>query len=380
MVASTARRKRPPPKDQVFNPLGRKVLRKGISTREAIFGALFLGLLVGVAVWIAAQRNRFDPKERDVGYQTLVDSSVEDKLYQAPLKRWQEPGSETSGPGPAVDTGIFPAEILADGWQLDGRVESFDPNNVYEKIDGAAEEYLRFGFQQLLYLTLVRGQDLVTIELYDQGNFQNALGVYSEQKDANQTVETLGKIELYTTPAGVIGRYDRYYFKMSGNSGNEAVLTKARAVATLLEQLPTATASEPLALRVFKARLGIAPDAMEYAKTDAFQFDFASDFWFARLPDSAEARYFVHEATSAVTARELYERLLEEQKNEYSVVEESSAGAMLAHEFLKTIFAIRIRGEVVYGIEGAADRDVATAALGRLEEGLSREGKAATAP
>src|SRR5688572_28955834 len=302
MGASTVRRKRPPPKDQVFNPLGRKVLRKGISTREAIFGALFLVLLVATGVWIAAQRDRFDPQERDVGFQTLVDSSVEDKLYQAPLKRWQESDTGAGGPGPAVDTGVFPAEILGDGWQIDGRVESFDPNNVYEKINGAAEEYLRFGFQHLDYVTLVRGQDLITIELYDQGNFQNALGVYSEQKDASQAVENLGKIELYPTPAGVIGRYDRYYFKISGNSGNEAILTKARAVATLLERLPTAAASEPLALRVFKARLGIASDAMEYAKTDAFQFDFASDFWFARLPDSAEARYFVHEATSAVTA------------------------------------------------------------------------------
>jgi hypothetical protein len=380
MAGPAVRRKKPLPRDQLFNPLARKVLRKQISAREAAFGALFVAALIGAGLWIAAQKDNFDPAERDIGYQALVDSSVEDTLYRVPLQRWREPGTQGGPEAPAADLGVFPPELLAEGWQLDGRVESYDPSDVYEKINGAAEQYLRFGFKRLHYVTLARGQDLLTIELYDQGSFQNALGVYSEQKDPGQAVERRGDLELYTTPAGVIGRYDRYYFKIAGNSGNEAVLAKASAVADALAQLPTAASDEPLPLRVLARRLGIAPDALEYAKTDAFQYDFASDFWFGRFPDSADTRYFVHEAADPEAARQLFGRLLEEQKNEYSSVAENEQGALLEHEFLKTVFGIRVRGAIVYGVDGAAGREAAEAALGRLEEGLSRESKADPAP
>jgi uncharacterized protein DUF6599 len=440
-----ARRKKLPSKDQLFNPLARKVLRKQIRTREAVFGALFIALLAAAGLWIAAQKNRFDPKERDVSFQTLVDSSVKESLYEAPLQRWHEPGAEpAAGQAPAADLGIFPSEIFDGGWRLDGRVETYDPDHLYEKIDGGAEQYLHFGFQRLHYASLAHGSDLLSLELYDQGSFQNALGIYSDQKEPDQKVERRGALERYTTPAGCIGRYDRYYFKIAGNSGSPDVLAKAVQVADALARLPTGAAaeparpsaepgessaaaepgesstdaepgepsaadeaagpqslpeaasgaaaptqanpqspgnaSEPLPMRVLTRGLGLTSDALEYTPTDAFQYDFASDFWFGRLPDADKTRYFLHEAGSPEEARTLVARLVDEQKNEYLVVEQSEKGAFLQHQFLKTWFAVRVRGAVVYGIDGAAGRDVAEAALGRLDEGLSRETKASSAP
>lgn len=370
-----------PAAERLFNPLRRKVLRKRISSGEAAFGALFLVLLGGAGLWVAAQRNHFDPAERDLSTEALARSSVEDTLYRVPLQRWRDPGA-AAGPeaAAAVDLGIFPAGFLADGWSVDGRVETYDPNDVYEKIDGAAELYLRYGFQRLHYVTIAHDADLVTVELYDQGTATNALGVYSEQREPDRAVERDGQLELYRTPAGCIGRYDRYYFKIAGNSGGPAVLAKAAQLAALIGTLPVEAVAKPLPQRVLEQRLGFASDQLEYVKSDAFQFEFAADFWFARLPDAADARLFLHEDKDAAEAQALLRRIVQEQKNEYSVIEDSDRGALLQHEFLKTYFAIRLRGATVFGVEGAAGRPEAEAALSRLEEGLSLESKADPAP
>ena len=168
MVSPPVRRKRLPRKDQLFNPLARKVLRKRIGWGEAAFGAVFVVFLAGAGLWIAAQKNRFDPRERDISYQALVDSSVKSGLYEAPLKRWHESDSESGGGAAAAEElGVLPRDVLNDGWRLDRPVETYDSSNLYEKIDGGAEQYLHFGFQRLHYATLSHGQDALTIELYE---------------------------------------------------------------------------------------------------------------------------------------------------------------------------------------------------------------------
>ena len=108
--------------------------------------------------------------------------------------------------------------------------------------------------------------------------------------------------------------------------------------------------------------------------------DFASDFWFGRESGSGGARYFVHLDTSVDGARTLLGRLVAEQKNEYIALMEGGHEAILQHRFLHTFFAVRAHGSAVFGIDGAADRNAAEAALGRLEEGLNREIQAHPAP
>jgi hypothetical protein len=381
LPSRTGRRRKLPPQDQVLNPLRRKVLRRRIPAGEIGFGLLFLALLAAAGGWVAAQRDNFDPAERDLSFESLAAASVEDTLYRTPVLRWREPGAEAPGAA-EPDLGIFPAALLDGGWQLDGRAESYEPGNVYEKINGAADQYIRFGFERLHFVTLVRGADLLFVELYDQGSFQNALGIYSEQKDPEQAVERRGEMELYRTPAGVIGRYERYYFKAAGNSDAPAVREKASEIAAALLALPVSAAAtdEPLPLRVLVRRLGLPTEALEYVKTDAFQYDFAQDFWFGRLPDDWDVRAFLHAGADPEAARRLLALLVAEQRHEHRAVEQDDQGALLQHDVLETWFALRLHGSVVYGVEGAPDRAGAEALLGRLQEGLSLEAQADPAP
>ncbi len=181
-VAKKLRKAKKNPVDQVFNPLGRKLMRREFPFSELAFGTGFLVFLLMLAIWIRLQKESYNAGDRDLGYEALLSGSREDRLYRMPLRRWVEPGSERWGGAP-LELGPFPVALLDDGWAVDGRLEEYDPSNLYEKINGAAEQFLKFGFQRLYYVTLWKGEHLLALELYDQGSFQNALGLFAEQYD-----------------------------------------------------------------------------------------------------------------------------------------------------------------------------------------------------
>lgn len=353
--------------ERLFNPLKRKLLRRRIPLAESLVGAAVLVALALVGLWVGRQGDRYDPSERDVSMEVLRQSSVEDTLYRRPLKPWSEPGAEGAAAGPA-DLGIFPAGLLDGGWKLDGRVESYDPSDLYQKINGAAEQYLAFGFRALHYVTLAREDSYLSVELYDQGSFPNVLGIFAAQRDATRPVERRGSLYYYLTPAGAVGGMGNFYFKISGDSSEAAVTSKAQDLVQLLARLPASGGITPEGYTILADGLGLTLDRIAYEKSDVFRYDFLSDFWFGAAADGSEARYFVHQAADAEEAGLLFDRLLEEQLFEYSVMERDEESALLRHEYLGTVFGLRRVGRLLVGVDGAESRERARECLGRLEE------------
>ena len=357
--------------DRILNPLRRKILRRRFSTAELVFGPLFLVLLLLVAIWIVLQKDRFDPGERDIAFTQLQKDSVEDNLYRRPVERWTEPGTTAAGGPPSVDLGILPLSLLAGGWQLDGRVETYDAGNLYEKINGAAEQYLAYGFTELNYVTLARGDNFITLELYDQASFPNVLGLFSAQGGGTHEVKKNGDMFYFETPIGAIGGLGNYYFKIAGNDETRAVLEKAMSMLQDLAALPVDSGGIPLPYRLLTGPLNVAFEQISYVKDNVFQYDFLTEFWFAPLGEGSEARIFLHQAGSDDEAATQFGSLVAEQAYEYDLQVNEPQHAVLRHEYLKTIFAVSRRGDLIYGVDGAGDPETAATALARLEEVMS---------
>jgi hypothetical protein len=360
--------------ERTFNRRRRQLFRRRIS------GAEVLAALLGAVGWVAAQRDAYDPAERDLSFAVLQAQSMEDRLYRRPLVAWVEPGSGPAGAAvPAPRLGAFPPAIVADGWRVSTRLQEFGPDNLYEKINGAAEQYLRFGFQRLHYVGLRRegGVEELSIELYDQGDFAGGLGIFSAQRDPTRPLRREGALTYYETAVGAIGVMGRWFFKVAGSTESPALQAKTRQLVAALATLPVAEGEVPYGYRVLTERLGLPFGAVAYQSANAFQFAFAQDFWFGTIGDStgghqpASGRFFLHRAAGPAEAAELYERLLTEQRFDYDVLVEDEERAVLRHRFLKNHFALALAGPVVYGVENVMARADVEPALRRLEQALA---------
>ncbi len=368
-------------RNRVLNPVPRRIFRRHVSRAEnLVAGGLLVALLLAGA-WVAAQRDAFDPAERDLSAEALGSAAVQDTLYRAPLKPWTEPGHAPAASAGGVaegaatpDLGLFPRGILDDGWRLDGRVEVFDKDTLYEKIDGAAEQYLAFGFRRLYYATIARDDAFINLEIYDQGDVPSTIGIFAAQRDAARRLERSGPAYFYRTPVGALGVAGTHYFKISGSAETPAIRAKADALVPLLAQAPGS--ASPAGLGPFRALtdgLKVPFDAIAFEKANVFGYDFLADTWFGGA-GKGDARYFVHEAKDAAAAAAVLGRLTQEHENEYAPVAGAGSRRIYKHKFLDAYFAVEQRGARLFGVDAAPDRAAAEALLRRLEEVLAHGG------
>ncbi|MDD8013312.1 MAG: hypothetical protein PHX05_07535, partial [Acidobacteriota bacterium] len=86
-----------------------------------------------------------------------------------------------AGPSAALDIAAFLPEL--EGWRKSGSAETFVPGNLYEHIDGAAENFLAYGFEKLAVQSYAnRDRQALTAEIYFHGTPENAFGIYSSEK------------------------------------------------------------------------------------------------------------------------------------------------------------------------------------------------------
>lgn len=163
-----------------------RILREHVPRAES-WSVVFLSVaLVALVMWVFGQRDAYDPAGRDLPPELLSADGPKMKLYNAPLKQWVEPGTQTTGGGtPAL--GLFPESVVADAWSVSERVRTFKANNLYEKINGEAEKFIKQGFLSLHYVVL-RATDGTefAIELYDQGDIGRSLGIFAQHVSANR--------------------------------------------------------------------------------------------------------------------------------------------------------------------------------------------------
>lgn len=69
-----------------------------------------------------------------------------------------------------------------EGWRKDGAAESYSPGTLYEHIDGAAENFLAYGFSKLAVQNYLNGPRWLSAEIYDHATPESAFGIYSSER------------------------------------------------------------------------------------------------------------------------------------------------------------------------------------------------------
>jgi len=137
-------------------------------------------------------------------------------------------------------TAVFPE---VDGWSREDHPSTYTPETLYEYINGAADLYLTYDFQELLSLNYEKGEEQgLTVDIYRHSSLRNGFGIYSQERPT----------ESRFLPIGTQGYYEQgilnfvlgsYYVKLAGfylGEEDEALLTHiAREVAARLKEKPS---------------------------------------------------------------------------------------------------------------------------------------------
>jgi hypothetical protein len=195
-----------------------------------------------------------------------------------------------------------------DGWRKVEKAELFQPETLYERIDGAAENFLGYGFQQLAVQSYGNDQkQFMSAEIYFHGTLENAFGIYSSEKPLTGSYLPIGG-QGYAED-GVLNFFsDAYYVKLNsfglGPEGNIVLAALAEKIARAIggeNTLPKILAAFP--------RPGKHVDSERFILTNFLGHGFLRSAYVADYRcDKQNFQLFIISAGSESDARAIIER------------------------------------------------------------------------
>ena len=152
------------------------------------------------------------------------------------------------------------------GWKWDEKEMKYNSKALFEYIDGAAELYLAYGFQNLTVRRFEKpNQPPITVELYEMASSEDADGVFSfERQD-----EAVGVGQGSEFGGGLLRFWKGKYFVSiyADGEGGEVESTLLKVGRTTADSIP-ATGPEPKLIGFIPGKdLGLVDKSVRYLKS-----------------------------------------------------------------------------------------------------------------
>ncbi|MFB3852380.1 MAG: DUF6599 family protein [Vicinamibacterales bacterium] len=151
--------------------------------------------------------------------------------------------------GTALAQDPMPADAAVPGWKRAGNVRVFKEADLYGHIDGGAELFLEFGFEQLAVQKYRRGSDEISVEVYRMTDPTAAVGIYLMKAGAKETGDNAFPERHTVNRHQLMFQRNRWFIVVNNLGGAETVRpSMLKFAATMAASLPRTAAIPELAL------------------------------------------------------------------------------------------------------------------------------------
>lgn len=145
------------------------------------------------------------------------------------------------------------------GWTQQGPARSFEPDNLFEYMDGNAEAYLLYHFVRMKGITCQSGDATLTIDISEMEDAEFAYGMFTATRDPRLPAEKIGVSGQVTQRKGFFVK-DKYYVEISANPERDFSAT-LRTLLSVIEKNIQGRSTPPDALGWFPTE-NLTPDSI----------------------------------------------------------------------------------------------------------------------
>jgi len=256
------------------------------------------------------------------------------------------------------------------GWKQSGKILTFSPRKLYDYINGAADLYLKYDFQELKVAEYQNEKKAsVTVEVYRHKTPTHAFGIYSQERFGNANYLDIGA-QGYSEKGVLNFVAGNYYVKMNimdSEAGDEEVLlTLAKKVVENLGgkgSLPSILSSFPEEGKKKNSEKFIAQNFLGYS---FFHSGFTADYELS----GKKFKLYVIEGADQKDCGNMVREYLQRPGNLQKKVEEG-------HYTLKDPYHGEMdfywMGQYIWGALNLDDSTLRSKYLRLLEEGLQKK-------
>jgi hypothetical protein len=191
------------------------------------------------------------------------------------------------------------------GWTIIEDETVYNPNNLWDIIDGAADLFLEYGFVELHIGRYQKGEDSeIRVELYKFDSEVDAFGMYSQERNPEYTFIDIG-VQAYREKGVLNFLTGIYYVKimtpLRGQDALDAMTTIARSLDSRLKQRNTL----PEILNLLPARQKHL-NSEQYVASNFLGYAFFHHAYVAQYGTEKPFRIFVIAVDSAAEAKSAF--------------------------------------------------------------------------
>jgi hypothetical protein len=287
------------------------------------------------------------------------------------------PDGSVSAPEAADPQSSSESSIAAPpGFRAASKAETYNPETLYEKINGKADMYLEAGFRSLLCQRFVSEKDgslWLEVFVYDMATPVNAFGVYGQQKRSDVTDLDITPF-AYKTVDGVYLAAGAAYIEMHGSVATDELSAAMLAVARSLAGTAGTDSGLTAAIAIFPKAGHVAGSSALYP-VDAFGCSLLNNVYTMQYDIGGKhVMVFISPRESIEAAAKLaldYAKFIVDNGGKEIAVKGAFTGK--AFDFYETTEIVFARGSIVAGVHGAEDAAAAMTQAQKLWDSLPDE-------
>ncbi len=281
---------------------------------------------------------------------------------------------------PKFETPFDLSSLATTGFEALSEIEMYNPENLYEKIDGKAPFYTESGFEKLSTRRFASKDDEslgMELYLFDMGSAKNAFSVYSVQKRAG--AEDLPAFAFaYRTSNALFFVHGKYYIELVGFSESDELFKAMMEISRNLRGELNVDEDTRIAELDLFPRENIIPGSIKLYLASAFGFEGLTDTFTAKyqIDDETVTAFLSKRATSTEALKVFLEYHKFLLNNGGVDIPTTNPQARLV-DFYGTIEYVFAAGPFVAGIHEAKSQQLAEKLAVILVNKLDEAAKAA---
>ncbi len=256
-----------------------------------------------------------------------------------------------------------------EGWRQNGNPQVFLPRTLYEYIDGAADLYLTYEFQELNVAEYKgEGKVAVTVEAYRHGDSTQAFGIYSQERLPSARFLDIGA-QGYQEPNVLNFVAGPYYVKISGYGTGAEDERIMLAFGRKMEEILGGRSALPGILSSFP-REGKKKNTEKFVSRDFLGYSYLHSGYTADYEmGDKKFKIFVIEGRDSEDCRGMMEKYLKQTGNEGKTVSEGSYRLKDRYHGDVELFW---KGNLIWGILDLSDPELQSKFLKATEGSAKR--------
>ena len=264
---------------------------------------------------------------------------------------------------------LLPESNEAAGWVQGEEVRFFDADDLYEFINGAAENFLIYGFEKVVTADYdnAEQQSPIVVEIYRMADPRNTFGVYASERNPDSTFKNIG-VEGYVGGTALNFWGGNYYVKMTVFQESEALQREMEKLAEVISRKIGNTGTQALPETALFPADNQVPHSIRYLAKDVMgQSYFTEGFEAVYKIDNRESKLIIVLLGSADAAKSAIDKYKAFTSSSGKVAREVSApgdgGFVGTDSYYGNMAAIRSGSRIFISLgDASADKALAQAA------------------